>query len=63
MYILPFIQQQHGAEVSHSFVREPRAGDQFQTLQLPKVSWITQHVDVQEFRYVSTSADKDRGIR
>lgn len=58
MHILPLIQKQHGAEVPDPLVREPRRSYQLEALQLTEVRWVTQHMDVQEFGNVSTSAGK-----
>lgn len=60
---MPLIQQQHRSEVSNSLVREPRTGDELETLQLAEVSGIAQHMDVEEFRYVPTSGDKGVVVR
>lgn len=46
MNILTFVQEQHGAQVPHPLVREPRTRDQLQALQLPEMRWVAQHVDV-----------------
>lgn len=55
MNILTFVEEQHGAQVADPLVREARTRDQFQALELTKVRWVTQHVDIEELCDVPTS--------
>lgn len=52
---MPLVQEQHRPQVAHPLIREAWAGDELQTLQLPKVGGVAQHVDVQQLRDVPTS--------
>lgn len=48
MHVLPFVEEQHGAQVADTFVGEPRTGRQLEALQLAKVGRVAEHVYVQQ---------------
>lgn len=52
------IEQQHDSQVTQSFVAKSRAGDELQTLDLTKMSWITEHVDVEQLSDVIVSRER-----
>jgi hypothetical protein len=46
--LLVLVEQEHDAEVAEALVREARARDELQALDLPKVRGVAEHVDVQQ---------------
>lgn len=57
MNVLPLVEQQHRAQVSDSFVSELRARDQLQALELSKMRWVSEHMNVEQLRDVATPPD------
>lgn len=58
MHILPFVQQQHRAQITNALVREPRIRRQLEALELRKMRRIAEHMDVQQLGDVATAPQR-----